>query len=347
MPAWARRINTIMQTCFFAISGVLPRDEAIARSRSHREDLRQARAARGRPEELRRRRRRRWPPARVELPARRHRDEERRRSSPRRAGLRPRSPRPMLPAKGDLLPVSLPGRRHLAHGTAQWEKRNIALEIPVWDESICIQCNKCVDGLPARRHPRQGVTSRRPCSPARRQPSSRCRLQGKDFKGMKYTIQVAPEDCTGCTLCVRSARRRTSPTRARPSTWRRRRRFASRSGELGLLPQPARGGPAAKLKSTPRGASSAALFEFSGACAGCGETPYVKLLTQLFGDRALIANATGCSSIYGGNLPTTPYTANATGAARPGQLAVRGQRRVRLRHAPGRQQLAALDTPAR
>ena len=130
----------------------------------------------------------------------------------------------------------------------------------------------------------------------------------KEFPGMAYTVQVAPEDCTGCTLCVEAcpAKDKTNPA-AKPSTWLPSLHCAKRKRQLGILPVPAEiDRTAINLGTIKNSQLLQPLFEFSGACAGCGETPYVKLMSQLFGDRAIIANATGCSSIYGGNLPTTP-----------------------------------------
>jgi pyruvate-ferredoxin/flavodoxin oxidoreductase len=199
-------------------------------------------------------------------------------------------------------------------GTTKWEKRNIALEIPVWESDLCIQCGKCVFVCP---HAviRHNVYDKKFLEKA---PATFKHTESKfkEFPGMAYTVQVAPEDCTGCALCIEAcpAKDKTNPARK----------------AINMAPQPElRESEAANwdfyltLPETDRTAISLAtiknsqllepLFEFSGACSGCGETPYIKLLTQLFGDRALIANATGCSSIYGGNLPTTPYTFNKEG----------------------------------
>ena len=221
----------------------------------------------------------------------------------------------MLAGKGDLLPVSaFPVDGTWPVATAKWEKRNLALEIPVWDSKICIQCNQCALVCPhaAIRAKVYDESELSNAPPAFKSTA----YKGNEFKGKRYTIQVAPEDCTGCNLCVNvcPAKDRTNP----------------RHKAIDMFPQ-------APLRETERAnydffldlpevnrtevtridhKSSQflePLFEYSGACAGCGETPYLKLLTQLFGDRLLIANATGCSSIYGGNLPTTPYTTNRDG----------------------------------
>jgi pyruvate-ferredoxin/flavodoxin oxidoreductase len=193
-------------------------------------------------------------------------------------------------------------------GTTQWEKRNIALEIPVWDEAICIQCGKCVLVCP------HAVIRGKVYSPellSDAPPTFKSApARWREFKEMKYTLQVAPEDCTGCELCVEVC-----PVKNKQEV---------RLKAINMAPQPPlRESEAANWKffldlpEMDRGGLSMnqvkdvqllqPLFEFSGACAGCGETPYIKLLTQLFGERTVIANATGCSSIYGGNLPTTPY----------------------------------------
>jgi pyruvate-ferredoxin/flavodoxin oxidoreductase len=217
--------------------------------------------------------------------------------------------------KGDQIPVSaIPAGGAYPSGTAQWEKRNIAQFIPVWDENLCIQCGKCVMVCP--------------------HAVIRAKIYGADlgdkapvtfkwakpkWKGMeqeRYTLQVAPEDCTGCALCVEVC-----PVKNKSDAGKK---------AINMAPQTPLREPEREnwdyflsLPEVDRSKLSHSqvkdlqllqpLFEFSGACSGCGETPYIKLLTQLFGDRLYIGNATGCSSIYGGNLPTTPYTSNAEG----------------------------------
>jgi pyruvate-ferredoxin/flavodoxin oxidoreductase len=221
----------------------------------------------------------------------------------------------MIAGRGDELPVSaLPVDGTYPSGSAKWEKRNIALEIPVWDEKICIQCGKCVLVCPhavirAKVYDEKYLQDAPPTfksAPAR----------WKEFEGMQYTLQVSPEDCTGCTLCVEAC-----PVKNKSET---------RLKAINMAPQaPLREQENAnwkffeQLPEMDREKLSVhlvkddqllqPLFEFSGACAGCGETPYLKLITQLFGDRAYVANATGCSSIYGGNLPTTPWSYNDEG----------------------------------
>jgi pyruvate-ferredoxin/flavodoxin oxidoreductase len=199
-------------------------------------------------------------------------------------------------------------------GTAQWEKRNIALEIPVWESDICIQCNKCVLVCP------HAAIRAKVFDPAemKNAPSTfkSVTFRGKEFEKMNYTLQVAPEDCTGCNLCVEVC-----PAKSKTET---------KVKAINMKPQP----PIRETErenfrfflnlpevdrrkltlDTVKGSQFLRpLFEFSGACSGCGETPYVKLVSQLFGDRSIIANATGCSSIYGGNLPTSPWTKDTNG----------------------------------
>jgi pyruvate-ferredoxin/flavodoxin oxidoreductase len=309
------RINTVMQTCFFAISGVLERDAAIASIKDaiqktygkkgeavvqmnyaavdsalanlHEVKLPAAVSANlGRP-----------PIVSEDAP-----------------DLVKQVTAVMLAGKGDKLPVSA----FAADGTwptdtTRWEKRNIAQEIPAWEEELCIQCNKCAFVCPhaairAKAYdPEELATA----------PSTFKSLdyKGPDFKGAKYTIQVAPEDCTGCNLCVDvcPGKDRENPERkALAMTEQRPLRDTERENwDFFLdLPEPDR----TKIKVNVKGSQFLQpLFEFSGACAGCGETPYIKLMTQLYGDRLLVANATGCSSIYGGNLPTTPYAQNCEG----------------------------------
>ncbi|MFM6342434.1 MAG: 4Fe-4S dicluster domain-containing protein, partial [Dolichospermum sp.] len=217
--------------------------------------------------------------------------------------------------EGDDLPVSaLPADGTFPSGTAKWEKRNVATEIPVWDSDVCVQCGKCVMVCPhaairAKAYPANELVK----APTTFKSTN---AKDKDFANQKFTIQVAPEDCTGCEICVSvcPAKNKAEPTR----------KAINMSPQLPLreqerenwyfflsLPNPDR--KTLKVNQIRQQQLQEPLFEFSGACAGCGETPYLKLLTQLFGDRSLIANATGCSSIYGGNLPTTPWSQNDQG----------------------------------
>ena len=309
------RINTIMQTCFFAISGILPRDEAIAKIKGA---IQKTYGKKGEevvklnfeavdktlanlhevkiPEEITATRHR--PPIVSEMAP----------------DFVKKVTAMMIAGKGDLLPVSaFPPDGTWPSGTTQWEKRNIALEIPVWDEELCIQCNKCAMVCPhAAIRAKVYAPEELEHAPATFKSVD---YKAPDFKGYKYTIQVAPEDCTGCTLCARvcPAKDKSNPKhkaldmhQQMPLREPERENFAFFLD----LPDPDR----TKIKLDVKGAQFLhPLFEFSGACAGCGETPYIKLMTQLFGDRALIANATGCSSIYGANLPTAPYAVNKDG----------------------------------
>jgi pyruvate-ferredoxin/flavodoxin oxidoreductase len=216
---------------------------------------------------------------------------------------------------GDELPVSaFPLDGSFPTGTAQFEKRNLALDIPVWDEKVCIQCLKCVAICPHAtiRAKVYDAAELKNAPPAFKVTDARV----PEFKGLKFSLQVAAEDCTGCALCVDVCPAK-NKTETRFKAINMRPQAPLRAAERGnwnyflTLPEFDR----RKIKTTALRQQQILqpLFEFSGACAGCGETPYIKMLTQLFGDRAVIANATGCSSIYGGNLPTTPYTKNKCG----------------------------------
>jgi len=310
------RINTIMQTCFFGISGVLPREEAIAHIK---ESIEKTYGKRG-PEVVRRN-------CEVvdqalaylhEIPVPTAASATRTRPpivSERAPDFVQKVTAVMLAGKGDLLPVSaftVDGTWPV--GTAKWEKRNIALEIPVWDSKVCIQCNQC-----ALVCPHAAIRAKVYDEAALASPPSTFKstdYRAPEYKGKLYTIQVAPEDCTGCNLCVNvcPAKDRTNPKHKainmEPQAPLRDNERVNYDFFLNL-PELDR---ADVVRLDHKGSQFLEpLFEYSGACAGCGETPYLKLLTQLFGDRLLIANATGCSSIYGGNLPTTPYTTNADG----------------------------------
>ncbi len=221
----------------------------------------------------------------------------------------------ILAGKGDLLPVSafpIDGTWPMA--TAKWEKRNLALEIPVWDSKICIQCNQCALVCPHAAI-RAKVYDESELSGA--PPTFKSTLfKGNEHKGKHFTIQVAPEDCTGCNLCVNvcPAKDRTNPKhKAIDMHPQAPLREAERANYDFFLSVPELDRTTMTKFDHKSSQFLEPLFEYSGACAGCGETPYLKLLTQLFGDRLLMANATGCSSIYGGNLPTTPYTTNSDG----------------------------------
>ena len=310
------RINTIMQTCFFAISGVLPREEAIAQIKKA---INKTYGKRG--EAVVQKNFAAVDHAlahleKVEIPQSASSDFDITGSLSSRA---PRFVHDVLgqiaSGNGDLLPVSaLPPGGAFPTGTAQWEKRNIAQFIPVWDKDLCIQCGKCVMVCP------HAVIRSKVYSPdlASDAPSAFQWAKPK-WRGMeqeRYTLQVAPEDCTGCALCVEAC-----PVKNKSDASHK---AINMAPQAPLREQERRnwdfflGLPEVDRSKLSHGQVKdlqllQPLFEFSGACAGCGETPYIKLLTQLFGDRLYIANATGCSSIYGGNLPTTPYSTNAQG----------------------------------
>ncbi len=221
----------------------------------------------------------------------------------------------MLAGLGDALPVSaLPPDGTWPMGTTQWEKRNIAEEIPLWKPELCTQCNHCVAACP------HSAIRAKVVSPAAMEdaPATLASLdvKARDMRGQKYVLQVAPEDCTGCNLCVEVC-----PAKDRQHPEIKAINMASRLDHVEeekvhydfFLDLPEIDTTTLERIDIRTSQLITPLFEYSGACSGCGETPYIKLLTQLYGDRLLIANATGCSSIYGGNLPTTPYTTNAEG----------------------------------
>ena len=308
------RINTIMQTCFFAISGVLPREQAIARIKRAIEKTYKKRgdavvqrnyeAVDATLAHLHEVAVPASPTASYRLPP----------LIPDRApDFVKRVTAVMLANQGDRLPVSaFPVDGTWPTGTAQWEKRNVATEIPVWDPLLCIQCNKCALVCPhAAIRVKVYDPARMTDAPAMFKGTP---YKGPDFAG-HYTVQVAPEDCTGCSLCVMMcpAKDKGNPRhKAIDMAAQAPLREVERENYAFFLDLPEADRTAVRpdVKSTQ---FLQPLFEYSGACAGCGETPYIKLMTQLFGDRLVVANATGCSSIYGGNLPTTPYTVNKDG----------------------------------
>jgi pyruvate-ferredoxin/flavodoxin oxidoreductase len=309
-----RRINTVMQTCYFALAKVLDPAKAIAEIK-HAIELTYGKKG----AELVRKNMAAVDDAIANMvpldpPAT---NGQRRRSalvSKDAPDFVQRVTATIIAGKGDLLPVSaFPVDGTWPTATTQWEKRNIALEIPVWDAAVCIQCNKCTLGCPhaairAKVYDSDalaGAPEGFKATPFKAEP----------FKGKKYTLQVAPEDCTGCRLCVEicPAKDKSNPRhKALDMAPQRPLREAERDRYAFFLSL-----PEVDRRLVPLNTKSVQLlrplFEYSGACPGCGETPYIKLMTQLFGDRALIANATGCSSIYGGNLPTTPYAKDANG----------------------------------
>ena len=309
------RINTVMQTCFFAISGVLPRAEAIAAIKKGVQKTYGKKGAAVVQKNFEAIDQTLANLHEVPVPAR---VSSRFSMPPIVPDAAPtfvkRVTAVILAGKGDLLPVSaFPVDGTFPTGTTRWEKRNLATEIPVWDDALCIQCNKCAMVCP---HAAIRAKVYEPAALGRAPLTFKSTdYRGNEWKGSKYTLQVAAEDCTGCSLCVMvcPAKDKANPRHKaidmHPQQPLREAERANFDFFLGL-PEADR----TRVRLDVKGAQLLQpLFEFSGACAGCGETPYLKLLTQLYGDRALIANATGCSSIYGGNLPTTPYCTDANG----------------------------------
>ena len=310
------RINTIMQTCFFQLSGLLPAEEASARIK---EAITATYGKRG-PAVVQRNHAAvdqalaalHAVPVPETATATRHRPPPVPDAAPdfvqRVTGV-------MLAGQGDRLPVSaFPPDGTWPTATSQWEKRNLAVEIPQWDPAICIQCNWCALVCP---HAAIRVKAYDPAELVMPPEGfQHVPWKGPDLKGAAYTVQVAPEDCTGCHLCVTvcPAKDKGNPRhKAIDMVPQRPIRERERTNYKFFLSLPEVDRDAVHRLNAKTSQLFLPLLEYSGACAGCGETPYLKLLTQLFGDRALIANATGCSSIYGGNLPTTPYTVDRAG----------------------------------
>jgi pyruvate-ferredoxin/flavodoxin oxidoreductase len=309
------RMNTIMQVCFFAISKVLPRDEAIE---AIRESIRHTYGRKG--EDVVQKNMQAVDATlahlfEVKIPDAVTSKSEIPDSFPGAPKFEHDVLGTIYAGRGDELPVSaFSCDGTFPTGTAKWEKRNLALEIPAWDSKICIQCGKCAMVCP---HAviRIKVYDSKELGHAPKTFKA-CDARDKEWVGMKYTIQVAPEDCTGCGVCVDVC-----PVKNKSEV---------RLKAINMVPQPPLRAPESenwdfflkipeldrrKIKpgTIRQQQVQEPLFEFSGACSGCGETPYLKLVSQLFGDRAVVANATGCSSIYGGNLPTTPWAKNADG----------------------------------
>jgi pyruvate-ferredoxin/flavodoxin oxidoreductase len=312
------RVNTVMQACFFAISGVLPRDEAIAQIKKA---IKKTYGKRGEAvvnmnyaavdssiENMHEIKVPAQVSSKLQMPAV---------VSNAAPDFVKNFTAKIIAGDGNLLPVSaMPVDGTYPTGTAMWEKRNIALEVPVWDTDVCIQCGKCVLVCPhavirAKTYDAAELAS----APATFKTAD---ARWKELPGQKYTLQVAVEDCTGCALCVEAC-----PAKNKSAAGRKAINMASqlplRETERAnwdfflSLPEVSRAEGGIKYNNVKNVQLLQPLFEFSGACSGCGETPYIKLVSQLFGERAIIANATGCTSIYGGNLPTTPWTFNKEG----------------------------------
>jgi pyruvate-ferredoxin/flavodoxin oxidoreductase len=311
------RINTIMQTCFFAISNIFPKEEAIAMIK---DSIKKTYGAKGDKivqmnfaavdktlENLHE----------VEVPAN---VTSKVQLQPAVSGNAPEFVREVtakiIEGHGDLIPTSkFPIDGTFPLGTAAFEKRNIALEVPVWDEEVCIQCNKCVIVCPhatirAKVYEEKYLKD----APATFKAT---KFKAKDYgEGLMYSLQVAVEDCTGCGVCVDVCpAKNKQETRLKAINMQDQipLRETERENWDFFLKLPELDRRKVNVSKVKDSQFLEPLFEFSGACAGCGETPYVKLVSQLFGDRTLVANATGCSSIYGGNLPTTPWTVNRDG----------------------------------
>ncbi|HXG38062.1 MAG TPA: pyruvate:ferredoxin (flavodoxin) oxidoreductase, partial [Bacteroidota bacterium] len=310
------RINTIMQVCFFAVSGVLPREQAIEKIK---ESIKKTYGKKG--EQVLQRNYEAVDQAlanlfEVKIPDTVTSTIEMPPVVPENApNFVKHVTAKIIAGRGDDLPVSaMPIGGTFPTSTARWEKRNIALEIPEWEPDLCIQCNKCVLVCPhaAIRANVYDPTLLNSAPPTFKSMD----YKGSEYKGMKYTVQVAPEDCTGCTLCVEicPARSKEDPNfKALNMVPQAPLREQERENFEFFLTLPPVDRKEVKVETVKGSQLLEPLFEFSGACSGCGETPYLKLVSQLFGDRSIIANATGCSSIYGGNLPTTPWSTNAEG----------------------------------
>ena len=310
------RINTVMQTCFFALSGILPREEAIeqikyAINKTYgkrgesilRKNFAAVDGALGKMQE-------------VKIPAAA--TSKLLRQSVKTDGAPDfvkKVTAVIYAGKGDLLPVSaMPIDGSFPTDTAKYEKRSIALDIPIWDPSICIDCAMCAFVCPhaaIRIKPYDAAVLAG--APATFQSKE---SRGKEFEGTRMTIQVAPDDCTGCGVCVEVC-----PAKSKEAVRHRAINMEPKTPHLEnerknyefFLSIPDYDRTRVKIETVKGTQILKPLFEYSGACAGCGETPYIKLATQLFGDRMMIGNATGCSSIYGGNLPTTPYSVDLAG----------------------------------
>jgi pyruvate-ferredoxin/flavodoxin oxidoreductase len=315
----AGRINTVTQACFFAISGILPRDEAIEKIKS---SIRKTYGRRGETVLSRNF-------AAVDQSLAALREVKVPGSADSKLRRRPvvshaapdfvqRVTAMMLDGKGDLLPVSaLPIDGTFPSATSQWEKHSTAHEIPIWDADLCTQCALCPLMCPHAAIRMNVYTPEQlKGAPAGFKSVPWRGKEGGPYQGWSYTLQVAPDDCTGCGICVDIC-----PTRSKEMVKHKAINMEPKLDHLEAerrnlafyltLPESR---PAWDTIDLLKGSQlRSPLFEYSGACAGCGETPYLKLLSQLYGDHLLVANATGCSSIYGGNLPSTPWAQNSAG----------------------------------
>ncbi|OHD61140.1 MAG: pyruvate:ferredoxin (flavodoxin) oxidoreductase, partial [Spirochaetes bacterium GWF1_60_12] len=307
------RINTVMQTAFFKISGVLPQDEAVKLIKKYAEKTYARKGADVVAKNI----------AAIDLSLSATHEVKVGAADSKHKMLTPvpaSAPKfvrevigEIIANRGDKIKVSqMPDDGTFPTATTQYEKRNIAEKIPAWDENLCIQCGQCSMVCPhACIRLKSYQADALKGAPAGFKSAA---AKGKEFDGMKATLQVAPEDCTGCGACINIC-----PVKDKADPSRKAINFVDqltvRDTEVAnwnfflSIPET----PNLNLGTIKGVAMKRPLFEFSGACAGCGETPYIKMMTQLFGDRAVIANATGCSSIYGGNLPTTPYCQRADG----------------------------------
>jgi pyruvate-ferredoxin/flavodoxin oxidoreductase len=310
------RINTVMQTCFFYISGVLPQQEAID---AIKKSIKKTYGKRGDAIVQKN-----W--AAVDMSIENLHEVKVPAEVTSSFDLRPPVPvaapdfvkeftAEIIAENGENLPVSkMPVDGTFPTGTTKWEKRNIALDIPCWDPEVCIQCGKCAMVCP------HAVIRSKIVEPAALKDAPEgfksASAKWKNFDGKQFVLQIAPEDCTGCTLCVQTCpakNKQEVKLRAINMVEQAPIRDRERACWDYFLSLPEVDRTQLNHSAVKDVQLLQPLFEFNGACAGCGETPYVKLLSQLFGDRLYVGNATGCSSIYGGNLPTTPWAPNAEG----------------------------------
>lgn len=311
-----RRINTVMQTCFFALSGVMPKDEAIKKIKQYAEKT----YARKGPEVVQKN----FEAIdqslanleKVTLP------ETVTALADTGAGKFAKASRfvqevtaEMTAGRGDWIPVSfLPADGTYPTGTTQWEKRNIAQDIPIWESDLCIQCGNCSAVCPhaaiRAKFYAKDLLAQAP------EGFKTANVTSHGFPDTRYTLQVFPEDCTGCSLCVKACpvvSEKDASIRAINMTPKAEYLEVEKTAVAFFETLPYNNRARVDFSNVRGVQFLQPLFEFSSACAGCGETPYLKMISQLFGDRILAANATGCSSIYGGNLPTTPWSKNSEG----------------------------------